>query len=131
MLGNNDVDAGINRVASLMAGENPRLFIDPSCKNLIREIKSYRWDEWANRKQNTKKQLKAAPKKKDDHAVDALRYLVMSRPYFDTGNGPVFQKPEQEYYGSTLYATSSLNDPSAGRDWRAGSSWDSDLGSDW
>ena len=38
------------------------------CDNLIRELKSYWWGTGDS------------PVKKDDHALDALRYFVMSRP---------------------------------------------------
>ena len=42
-----------------------KLFIFSSCKNLIREIKSYRWNG------------SDSPIKKDDHALDELRYYIM------------------------------------------------------
>ncbi|MEG1500210.1 MAG: hypothetical protein RR400_04025, partial [Clostridia bacterium] len=45
-----------------------KLFIFKNCSNLIREIKSYWWGD-ADR-----------PIKKDDHALDDLRYYIMSRP---------------------------------------------------
>lgn len=127
MLGNNDVHAGINRVAELMGSEPPRLFVDPSCKNLIRELRTYRWDEWANKKANMKNQPKNNPRKRDDHAVDALRYLVMSRPFFDTGNGPIQQ--DFAWSGTDMYATNSLYPQRVEKDWRNG--YDSELGSDW
>lgn len=43
------------------------LKIHRGCKNLIREIQSYRWDKSGER-----------PVKEDDHAIDALRYGVVS-----------------------------------------------------
>ena len=46
-----------------------KIYIFPCCENLIREIKSYRWGEGD------------IPVKKDDHALDELRYYVMSRPH--------------------------------------------------
>jgi hypothetical protein len=43
----------------------PRLTVDPSCTSTIYEFESYVW-----------KENKDAPVKADDHAMDALRYLV-------------------------------------------------------
>ncbi len=67
---NKDLFAGIARVkAYLKNGEGKaRLFIFSSCRELIREIKGYLWGNGD------------APKKKDDHALDELRYFIMSRP---------------------------------------------------
>ena len=45
-----------------------RLFIFKNCVNLIREIKSYWWGDGDN------------PIKKDDHALDELRYYLMTKP---------------------------------------------------
>lgn len=61
--------AGISRVKAKLKGENgrPQLYIFSTCVNLIREIKSYFWNG-------------DVPKKKDDHALDELRYYIMSRP---------------------------------------------------
>ena len=49
-----------------------KLFIFKTCPNLIREIKGYWWGSGD------------VPKKKDDHALDELRYYVMSRPVLPT-----------------------------------------------
>lgn len=66
-----DVKAGIDEVKDrlrLHRDNRPRLRIFRSCTNLIREFPGYVWD--ANRKDDV-------PVKRDDHALDALRYLVM------------------------------------------------------
>ena len=47
----------------------PGLFIFSSCPMMIREIKQYRW-----------KEDEEEPVKRDDHAMDELRYFIMSRP---------------------------------------------------
>ncbi|MDR0850323.1 MAG: terminase family protein [Christensenellaceae bacterium] len=66
---NKDLFSGINRVKSYLKTENgPRLFIFNNCVNLIREFKGYFWG------------LGDSPVKKDDHALDELRYYIMSRP---------------------------------------------------
>lgn len=63
---------GINLVRqALVAGEQgPGLLIDASCKVLIRELSNYHWQE-------VPEGVESRPLKVDDHAVDALRYLIM------------------------------------------------------
>lgn len=70
-----DVLAGIQKVASRLSVQpdgKPRLMIFNTCANLVREIARYRWREGAKKEE---------PLKQDDHAVDALRYLVMELEY--------------------------------------------------
>ncbi len=67
---NKDVFTGIQRVKSYIKnslGES-KLFIFNTCKNLIREMKGYRWGKGDS------------PVKTDDHSMDELRYYIMSRP---------------------------------------------------
>ena len=65
-----DLFAGIARVKSYLKGEHgrPKLYIFENCVNLIREIKGYFWGEGD------------VPKKRDDHALDELRYYLMTKP---------------------------------------------------
>ena len=63
---NKDKFSGISRVKEYFSSN--KLFIFPCCEHLIKEIKSYRWGEGD------------IPIKKDDHALDELRYYIMSRP---------------------------------------------------
>ena len=67
---NKEMFAGIARVKEYLigAGGRPRLYIFENCVNLIREIKGYFWGEGD------------LPKKKDDHALDELRYYLMTKP---------------------------------------------------
>ncbi len=65
---NKDTWSGIARVRSLFSSRPPRIFIFKNCVNLIRELKSYRYGDGDR------------PKKIDDHALDELRYYVMSKP---------------------------------------------------
>ena len=67
---NNEVLDGIQTVASLMS--EGVLSIKDNCRNLIREIEAYVWDEKRAEKGED------APLKKDDHACDALRYAVFT-----------------------------------------------------
>jgi PBSX family phage terminase large subunit len=70
----NDVDAGINRVAEYFKSDKLKIF--NVCHNLIRELERYHWSE---EKELSSGMSRPKPYKKDDHACDALRYLVMSR----------------------------------------------------
>lgn len=93
ILGNNDVKAGLIRTAGYFEGitneageiQRPKLYITRNCSNLIWELRRYRWGSWANKKMRDQRNAKEEPNKKDDHAVDALRYGVMSRPEMDSG----------------------------------------------
>lgn len=67
---NNDVYDGIMHMTD--AVKNGTVVISPSCVNLIREIKGYVWDPKASKNGEEK------PIKKDDDALDALRYLIKS-----------------------------------------------------
>lgn len=62
----------------------PGLFIFRTCPMMIREIKQYRWKEDSDREE---------PVKRDDHAMDELRYYLMRRPEphatGKTGDSPV------------------------------------------
>jgi hypothetical protein len=54
----------------------PKLFVDPSCKNVIREFNSYKADDKV--KSNTRESSTAsAAVKVDDHALDAIRYALV------------------------------------------------------
>lgn len=75
--GDNTVEAGIQLVKQYLR-EN-KLSVSAHCKGLIQEFKMYRWKEAHSRNEEDQKPI---PIKKDDHALDALRYLIMSRPYF-------------------------------------------------
>ena len=65
---NKSVFEGIDRIKSLLkssSGER-RLFLFRNCHNLIREMRGYYWGDGDK------------PKKKDDHCIDALRYVIMN-----------------------------------------------------
>lgn len=63
---NKELFSGINAVKNYLSKR--KLFIFRNCTNLIREIKSYWWGKEDN------------PIKADDHAMDELRYYIMTRP---------------------------------------------------
>lgn len=80
---NNEVSTGIDRTKQYLRVDErtnkPRLFIFDNCTNLIDEIVQYRYEELSPG-QERDKNIKESPVKKDDHACDALRYGIMSRP---------------------------------------------------
>lgn len=65
---NKDLRSGIQRIQSLLEQRPPKIYIFRNCVNLIRELKGYYWGG------------NGVPKEVDDHALDDLRYFVMSRP---------------------------------------------------
>lgn len=78
LLANNDVAAGINRVSSYLDSGN--LVITRNCVNLIGEMQRYRWKTWASKRIQHLNNNHEVAHKKNDHAVDSLRYFIMSRP---------------------------------------------------
>lgn len=55
--------------------KTPKLFVDRKCRNTIREFNTYRVREQSERMNETK-DPKEEPRKKDDHAMDAIRYFI-------------------------------------------------------
>lgn len=80
---NNEKTAGIDRVKTFFKVDSrtnkPKLTIMSNCVNLIDELSKYRYKE-LNANEKGRVNEKEEPVKVDDHAVDALRYLIMSRP---------------------------------------------------
>ena len=72
--------------------KKPRLFISKNCVNLIREFESYRWEENKNKDLNAKE----VPVKANDHALDALRYFIVSY------QKPIQKRKRQEERVSTV-----------------------------
>ncbi len=69
-----DVTTGIQAVQKrfMLAGDGkPRLFINRACREVINELYAYSWEE--SKEGRAEKEV---PKKLDDHAMDALRYMV-------------------------------------------------------
>lgn len=100
-----DVWAGIQRVKKFLKLRphpemetwpqgKPKLFIFRTCPNMIREIKTYRWKPATGSDDSPEK-----PIKRNDHAMDELRYYIMSKPEPYAG-------PKQELSG--VYALGEL-----------------------
>lgn len=73
--GQHEVRAGINRVRERF--QKFTLHVRDNCPHLIKELTQYRWKAPPRSGEATRE----APVKIKDDLVDALRYLVMSRPY--------------------------------------------------
>lgn len=70
-----DVILGIQRMKARLKvpGDGwPRLMVSERCQNVIKEFSSYRWQE-----SKAERDEKEEPQKVNDHAMDALRYMVM------------------------------------------------------
>jgi phage terminase large subunit-like protein len=73
--GQNAVAAGINRVKERIDAR--RLLVAANCPELLGQFKRYRWVKDTGRVEH---EAKEQPVKKDDHLLDALRYVCMQRP---------------------------------------------------
>lgn len=66
---------GIDRIRERLkvdpVTKKPKMFIHPNCRNLIREIENYAWKEFKEEGDNE------IPLKLDDHAIDAMRYIII------------------------------------------------------
>lgn len=86
---NNEVLDGITTLASEL--NRGTIVICKECRHTIREIESYVWDT------KSAERGKDCPMKKDDHAVDALRYIMAShkvqdyKPYKDDHDPDQYQ----------------------------------------
>ena len=75
--------AGINHVKERLAAD--KLEVTANCPELIGEFKRYRWVKDNSRSENSPSER---PVKKDDHALDTLRYMVAQRPLAPTRESP-------------------------------------------
>lgn len=103
---NNEKTAGIDRVKSYLKldpqTKKPKLFMFNTCSNLIDEMSKYRYRELTTSQQG-KVNEKEEPQKVDDHAVDALRYLLMSRPEAPKEKDDIWKKIEYTSLEGNLY----------------------------
>lgn len=68
---NNDVLFGIKTMSQFISGKN--LLVNQSCKHLIEQVQGYAWCPKAALQGEDK------PIKRNDHAVDSVRYLIATR----------------------------------------------------
>lgn len=81
---------------SIDRGE-PRLFVSERCRHLIRQMPIYRFKQGTDAKDAPD----AQPVKKDDHSVDALRYLIHSREHATSAGVGVVEGLERKFTGGT------------------------------
>jgi hypothetical protein len=105
-LANNDVKAGIERVAGYLkprAGGKPMWQCTKDCGNLIKEMGRYKWKTYTSKKLNARYNNWEEPHKLNDHACDSLRYFMMSRPSLDDMFSEAnFRAPMDELYGDAI-----------------------------
>lgn len=103
---NNEVTAGIDKVKSYMKVSDkdgtPSIFIFETCSNLLDEIAQYRWKE-LNPQQEGRSNQREEPVKYNDHAVDALRYLIMGLPEAPTHKPDPYEKIKYNSLEGQLY----------------------------
>jgi PBSX family phage terminase large subunit len=92
---NNDVNAGIGFVG--MKLNEGSFKIRRQCKNLIAEFQSYVWDEKAA------KLGVERPKKENDHALDALRYALLTHFFGQEGEPLTPQDLEKRWREAMNY----------------------------
>lgn len=89
-LGNNDWDASITRIREYLQldknGKAHLYIFKDKCPNLCWELQKYKYKEFSEGQQRQQNESER-PIKKNDHAVDSLRYLIMTRP-----NKPIVPK---------------------------------------
>jgi len=122
LLGNKDVSAGIERVAGRFRSK--MIYITRDCEYLLWELARYRWAKYSSKKIAARSNEKDQPMKKDDHAMDALRYGIVSRPVlFGEEEIRAYSKMGVEQAiedGILVDANTGMNN-----------TYDSTLGSDW
>jgi phage terminase large subunit-like protein len=82
ILGQNSVTAGINRVKQRLQAR--RLLVTANCQQTVDQFRKYRWATETRSEDDAKEK----PVKTDDHLLDALRYVVSSRPYANEESQP-------------------------------------------
>jgi phage terminase large subunit-like protein len=89
--GQNAVSAGINRVKERIDAR--KLQVAVNCRELQGQFKRYRWVKDSGRGEH---EAREQPVKRDDHLLDALRYVCMQRPLApERPQAPVDETREQ------------------------------------
>lgn len=103
---NNAVRPGIDRVKSYLKVDEkrnkPRIYIFDTCHNLIEEIAQYRWKEQSHHLAD-KANIKEEPVKRKDHAVDALRYMIMGLPEEPKNHDEIYDTIEYNSLEGSLH----------------------------
>lgn len=97
--GNNDVRAGIDRVTRFIRPHtSPNLYVFRGCDHTQKEFKKYEWAPESKRIIDAGGgTLAERPLKAFDHAMDALRYVIMQRPdWYERQLRDAHNRPVQE-----------------------------------
>lgn len=90
--GKGSVEYGIEKVRELF--KQNRLFIHERCKNTILELETYHYEDQEGQDLNKKE----VPAKENDHAMDALRYVLMTNePTIPINEGDDFKMYPETY----------------------------------
>lgn len=116
--GNNDVKVGIDRTYSYL--EQAKWFISEDCPRLIWELKRYRWKTRTSKKLQSRMGPMDEPHKKDDHAVDDVRYFFTSLPELTPLRTPVDLAAEKKQIQEMLNGKTGFRTD-------LGGSWDSNI----
>jgi PBSX family phage terminase large subunit len=102
---NNDVNAGIARLhkyfridperihPSTKKKGSPRLYYFDTCPQAADDTEGYKWKKISPTNENDPEEK---PRKKDDHVLDPIRYIVMSRPDIKQASATKMQTTERE-----------------------------------
>ena len=97
--GNNAVRSGIEIIRSMLRDgtSGPDLFVFETCENWIEEIENYRLKHYTSEKARSRKNKPEEPRKKDDHLMDATRYVCNEQVQWvgPTGNKPRSYSPKR------------------------------------
>lgn len=103
---NNEKTAGIDKVKTYLkinkATNKPKLFIFDTCTNLIDEFSQYRYRELTT-SQKGRQNEREEPVKVHDHALDALRYLIMSRPEAPSEEDDIYNRIKYASLEGAIY----------------------------
>jgi len=93
-------------VIDVVTGEKahlPDIQICDNCEVLRKELGFYQWDSWGSDKTEARKESKNAARKKDDHLIDCLGYIMCGNArYEDDTETLQGAKKEYEEYAGTI-----------------------------
>lgn len=117
---NNDVTAGIDKVKSYLKINphtgKPRMYIFDTLTNTIDELENYRYQQLTVAQQGRKNE-KETPVKNNDHAMDALKYMVLGLPEAPIAMENVWEKIKYNSLEGALFRDlQSIKNPSNNKD---------------
>lgn len=118
-LANKSIYKGIEAVRMAMMPDKitnkPRLYVFKSCENLKREIPRYKWpDNMGRKSKGNERNAKELPVDFDNHALDALRYVIASEELKRIDNLPEHYRVVKERSNQSL-AVEKVRKVSTGR----------------